>query len=305
MNPATSGRPPQPQTVGEMLEMARSFLVRKEVEEARLEADLLVAYSLGVDRLGLLLRLDQPVQPAEVDRARDLLVRRGRREPVAYITGRREFYSRSFSVSDAVLIPRHETELLVDIVRDLVGEAGWERPRILDVGTGSGCLAVTLSLEIPDAEIVAVDVSAKALDVARANAEQLGATVRLVEGDGLEAAGSEGPWHVIVSNPPYVDPALAGDLAPEVGEFEPHLALFAPPADTDRWARELLGRAWSWLVPGGALVVELGHDQAPRVRELARAAGVSHELRPDLAGIERALVARSTSASGSSESCGS
>lgn len=263
--------------------MARGFLARKGVEEARLEADLLVAHALGLDRLGLLLRLDQPVQAEEVDRARDLLVRRGRREPVAYITGAREFYARSFSVASGVLVPRPETELLVDLARDAAKEAGWSAPRILDVGTGSGCLAVTLALEISGAEVTAVDVSAEALAVARANAARLEARVTFVEGDGLEVGERGAPWHLVVSNPPYIAPETRAALPPEVRDYEPPVALYAPAGDPDFWARELAERAPRWLVPGGALLVELGFDQAPRVR------GLATRLHRDLAGIERAL----------------
>ncbi|MEM1449324.1 MAG: HemK family protein methyltransferase, partial [Planctomycetota bacterium] len=168
-----------------MLVLARSFLERKGLGEARLDAELLVAHALGIDRLQLFLRLDQPLQGAEVDRARDLLVRRGRREPTAYVVGRREFYGRDFRVGPGVLVPRPETELLVDAVREWAkGRDGV--PRICDVGTGSGCVAVTLALELEGAEVAAIDVSEEALDWARRNAEELGATVRLVQGEGLE-----------------------------------------------------------------------------------------------------------------------
>lgn len=270
--------------------MARGFLARKGVEEARLEADLLVAHALDLDRLGLLMRLDQPVQAADVDRARDLLVRRGRREPVAYITGAREFYARSFAVGPGVLVPRPETELLVDLARDAAKEAAWPAPRILDLGTGSGCLAVTLALEIPGAEVTAVDVSAEALGVARANAGRLEARVEFRAGDGLEVGEREAPWHLVVANPPYVALETRADLAPEVRDYEPPIALFAPPGDPDHWARELAARAPRWLVPGGALFVELGFDQSPRVAELAT------RVHRDLAGVDRVLEVRGSQA---------
>src|SRR5262245_2610659 len=128
-----------PTTAGDMLGLAREFLVRKGASEARLSAELLVAHALGLDRLHLFLQLDRPVSEGEVARARDLLVRRGRGEPVAYITGRREFYGRAFEVDPNVLIPRPETELIVDLVRARAKPGA----RIADIGTGSGCLAVT------------------------------------------------------------------------------------------------------------------------------------------------------------------
>ena len=282
--------PGAPRSVGEMVALARAFLERKGIEEARLEADLLVACALGVDRLGLRLRLEQPVQPAEVDAARALLVRRGRREPVAYITGRREFYARSFQVGPGVLVPRPESELLVDQAREAA--RAWEAPRVLDVGTGSGCLAITLALELRAARVTAVDLSARALEVARANAARLGAEVRFEQGDGLELARRLGPFELVVANPPYVDPALRASLAPEVAEHEPAEALFAPAGDPDFWARELVAASPAWLVPGGRLLVELGYDQGARVLDLARARALDSRLHRDLAGVERVLEVR-------------
>ena len=265
--------------------MARAFLERKGAPEARLEADLLVSHALGLDRLRLLMQLDRPVTPAEVDQARDLLVRRGRHEPVAYIVGEREFYARPFRVGPGVLIPRPETELLIDLVRDHARDCGMERPRVLDVGTGSGCIALTLALEIEGAQVLAVDCSEAALGVARENGSQLGAQVEWLQGDGLQVGDAHGPYDLVVSNPPYVDPAVAGTLDAQVREHEPGEALFAPGSDLDFWARELLARAGAWLRPGGMLAIELGHDQAERLGELP---GVRFER--DLAGIERALV---------------
>ncbi len=269
--------------------MARAFLERKGVEEARLEADLLVAHALGLDRLHLLMRYDQPVTGGEVDRARDLLVRRGRREPVAYIIGAREFYGRPFQVAPGVLIPRPETELLVDLARDHCRERE-ETLRVLDVGTGSGCLAVTLALELEGSRVTAVDVSPQAVEIAGHNAEALGADLELEVGDGLEAGDQGSPWDLVVANPPYVDPAGSHELAPEVREHEPVEALFSPPGDPDHWVRELALRAPRWLVPGGVLLVELGHDQGPRVRRWLEERGLAGRIERDLAGIERALV---------------
>ncbi|MEM9381716.1 MAG: peptide chain release factor N(5)-glutamine methyltransferase [Planctomycetota bacterium] len=277
-----------------MLVLARSFLERKGLGEARLDAELLVAHALGIDRLQLFLRLDQPLQGTEVDRARDLLVRRGRREPTAYVVGSREFYGRDFRVGAGVLVPRPETELLVDLVREWAAEREGA-PRVCDVGTGSGCVAVTLALELEGAEVVAVDVSEEALHWARGNAEALGAEVRFVHGEGLEsleaAARQSGPFDVVVSNPPYVEPDERDDLAPEVREHEPALALYAPPGDPDHWVRSLVERAAETVAPGGLLAVELGHRQAARVLALAQGAGDAR-LIDDLAGIPRVLELR-------------
>ena len=280
-----------------MLELARGFLARKGLGEARLEAELLVGHALGLDRLGLYMRLDQPVTPAEVDAARDLLVRRGRREPTAYIVGRREFFGRDFGVGPGVLVPRPETELLVDRAREVEEElraAAGQRPlRVLDIGTGSGCLAVTLALELDGADVHAIDLSAEALERARSNAEALSAHVTFHLGDGFgvaeRLANADGAFDLVVSNPPYVEPGERGDLAPEVVLHEPEMALFAPADDLDLWAVGLTRRAADLLVPGGALLVELGHTQAPRLRALLGPAAV---IRDDLSGIPRMLEVR-------------
>lgn len=273
--------------------MAREFLARKELDEARLEAELLVAHALGLDRLGLFLQLDRPVTPEEVDAARDLLVRRGRREPVAYIVGRREFYGRDFEVGPGVLVPRPETELLVDLAR----EEAAARPagatlEVFDLGTGSGCLAVTLALEVEGAAVTAVDLSEEAVRRARGNADRLGARVQVVHGDGLEALARLGPVDMLVSNPPYVTLEERDSLAPEVRDHEPELALFAPEGDPDHWVRRLVQAAPAALRPGGVLLVELGADQGARSLELARAAGLAADLVADLARIPRVLRAR-------------
>lgn len=271
-----------------MLARARDFLARKGTAEPRLEAELLVAHSLGLSRLQLFLRLDQPVVEAEVARARELLVRRGKHEPVAYITGSREFYGRAFRVGAGVLVPRPETELLVDLARERA--KGREFVRIADIGTGSGCIATTLALEVPGASVTALDISARALELARANAATLGATIEFVEGNGPEALGAHGRFDLVVSNPPYIEPEERASLAPDVREHEPELALFTPPGDPEHWLRRLLGAGMALLAPGGVLLVELGHRQGPRA--LALATEHDARLHKDFAGIERVLEVR-------------
>lgn len=292
--PRTAG--PGPRTAGEMLTLARDFLARKGLPEARLEAELLVAHALGRDRLGLFLALDEPVERAEVDRARELLVRRAAREPVAYLTGRREFYGRPFQVGPGVLVPRPETELLVDRARAWCDRgpaaelSGW--PAVGDFGTGSGCLAVTLALELPGARVVAVDVSPEALEYARSNADALGAAVELLQGDDVAPLrrAHPGGLDLLVSNPPYVDPRERDALDPDVRDHEPAVALFAPPGDGEHWVRRLLDEGLALLRPGGLLLVELGAGQAPRVRALLAERGLRGELHRDLGGVERVLA---------------
>ena len=273
-----------------MIARGREFLERQGLEGARREAELLVAHALGMERLQLFLALERPVDADEVVRARELLVRRGKGEPVAYLTGEREFYGRPFVVGPGVLVPRPETELLVDLAREQLADLG--APRVADIGTGSGCIAVTLALELAGSHVVAVERSPVALEFARRNAEALGAAVDLRPGDGLTPlADLAGELDLLVSNPPYV---VEGDgaLAPEVARHEPAEALYAPAGDPDHWVRRLCDEGRALLAPGGRLLVELGHDQGPRALEIARGLGLEGTLHADLAGVERVLDAR-------------
>ena len=287
---------PKPRTAGEMLRMAREFLERRGVEEWRLEAELLVAHALGLERLQLFMQIDRPVADVEIDRARDLLVRRGRREPLAYITGKREFYGRSFKVGPGVLIPRPETEHLIDRARELVKT--WRASdaarllNIADIGTGSGCLAITLALDTLPNEVLAIDISAAAILCAEENAKALGASVHFVEGDGiveLERAASAKRFDLVVSNPPYVTPEERASLAPEVREHEPALALFAPSGAADHWVERLVASAERVLAADGVLLIELGAQQAARALAIARKSGFQARAIKDYAGIERVL----------------
>lgn len=288
-----------PRDARAMLAMARAFLERKGVESARLEAELLVAHALKLDRLRLFLDLERPVVPAEIDAARDLLVRRGKREPVHYILGVREFYGRPFAVGRGTLVPRPETEHIVDRVRELAKErAAQGAPPLssaLDMGTGSGCLATTLALELASLSIVGVDASAEALDWARRNALALApgplelARLRFEHGDMHAALCAGGPYDLVVSNPPYIDPDHRASLAPEVRDWEPEAALYGPRGDPDQHVRRILEAAPGRLAAGGVLLVELGHDQAPRVRELCRRLGLVPRFHKDLGGHERVV----------------
>ena len=282
--PDRSAEEGEPRTAREMLARAGAFLARKGVESPQREAEHLVAHALGLVRLQLFLSLDRPLERAEIQRGRELVVRRGKREPTAYLLGKREFYGRDFEVGPGVLVPRPETELLVDRARALL--AGRTSPRIADVGTGSGCLAVTLALELPGSRVVAVELSPPALGYARRNAQRHGAAVEFHLGDGF--APLERSFDLIVSNPPYVDPAERDELAPEVREHEPPEALFAPPGDPDHWVRRLVGGARERLADGGWLLVELGPAQAARLEGwLPREPG--WRLHRDLERIERVL----------------
>ena len=256
-------------------------------EDAAIDADILARHVLDWDRAELLTRRHLPPPPGFVDRYREAIRRRGAREPVALITGHREFWGLDFEVTRDVLIPRPETEILVETATAILALA--PGTRIVDVGTGSACIAVAVAHDCADVQVIAIDRSAAALVVAARNVakHRVGARVALVRGDLLEPV--RGPVDLVLSNPPYVGRQEAADLPPEVLHYEPAEALFAD-EDGLRVLRALLESAAGRLAPDGSLVVEFGAGQAGRLRELARSGGWSIRTVRDLAGIERVAV---------------
>ena len=250
------------------------------------EARLLLGHVLGRPAAWLFSHDDQVLDEDELLAFASLVARRAGGEPVAYLVGRREFFGREFAVSNAVLIPRPETELLVEIALARVGAGGAATgAKILDLGTGSGCIAITLALEIPQAQVTAVDASASALAAAQDNAERLGATLRLLQSHWFDALAGE-RFDMIVTNPPYIavaDPHLAaGDL-----RHEPVAALASGTDGLDA-IRRIVAAAPAHLTPGGQLWLEHGYDQAEAISELLVAAGLTEiEQHRDLAGIIR------------------
>jgi len=262
------------------------------------EIGVLARAWLGWDHAQWLAEKDAPAPSGFADGLIAWARRRARHEPVAYILKLREFYGRPFEVTPAVLIPRPETEAVVDLglewlrQRESSGSSG-KLVRLLDVGTGSGCLAITFALERPDLVAEGTDISAVALDVARRNAAAWGVTERVT----FEHASLVGPadrtFDLIVANPPYVPIVDRDSLQPDVREFEPPTALFAGPDGLDV-IRLLLPSAARVLTPGGRLLMEIGAGQAERVGALVSASGlICREIRPDLSGIPRVVVADS------------
>jgi release factor glutamine methyltransferase len=271
--------------------LAREAIVAAGIrpQDAALDAEVLARKVLLCDRAGYVVRL-RDEEPADfADPYRTLVDRRCRREPIAYILGEREFWGRPFEVTPDVLIPRPETELIVEEALELF-PAGHAPRVIVDVGTGSGCLAVALALEFPDARVIATDISAAALGVARRNADRNGVAERIDfrTGDLLEPVTEIAD--LIVSNPPYVASGDAPGLIPEVREHEPHVALFAG-ADGLTLFAKLFPSAAKRLCPGGRLIVEVGYDQDDRVAQVAARDGwrLSH-VRQDLQSITRTLI---------------
>ncbi len=251
--------------------------------EARLEAQILFAHALGVNRAWLIGHDRDTLSPDQERAIEDLLTRRLAGEPVAYLLGEREFYGRPFQVTPDVLIPRPDTELLVDLALERLPLD--EARNVLDIGVGSGAIAVSLALERPRCRITGIDLSEAALRVARRNAETLGARVELLTSDGFDALADR-RFHLIVGNPPYIaaaDPHLKqGDL-----RFEPALAL-ASGSDGLDLIRRLVAQAPAHLATAGWLLLEHGWDQAEAVRDLLGAAGLTAVFSArDLAGHPR------------------
>lgn len=268
-------------------------LRRAGIESPDIDARLIVGHALGLDRTALMTNGDRPLGANEIAAIDALAARRLSREPVSRILGRKEFWSLALDVSDAVLVPRPETETVVEAALDFVirGNMRVERLRILDIGTGSGALMLALLTELNRATGVATDISADALNVARGNAERLGLSSRCDFIVCNIADTVDGPFDLIVSNPPYIAHADIAALEPEVRDYDPALALDGGIDGLDAY-RAIAAQAIHLLVPGGRLIVELGAGQESAVSGLFTGAGLSvNGVRADLAGIPRALSA--------------
>jgi len=280
-------------TVGRLLTWTTDWLGARGSDAPRLDAEVLLAHVRGCPRIALYTAFDTPVADAERARFRELVKRRGEGEPVAYLVGSREFFSLPFTVTKDVLIPRPETEGLVVRSLDLVKSAA--APRIADVGTGSGAIAVTLAKQLPRATLVATDIAPAALAAAQANAERHGVAERItfVECDLLADPRAAGPWDVIVSNPPYVREDEYPALPRDVRDHEPKTALVAGPTGVEIVTR-LAAEAAERLAPGGWLLVEIGPSTAAAAEAaLAAQAGlVPGPTLKDLAGLPRIVQAR-------------
>jgi release factor glutamine methyltransferase len=284
-------------SVREALAGAADALAAARLETPQLDAELLLAEATGWDRARLVAEPETGVPAAPARRFGELVRRRLRREPVAYILGRKGFRHLELAVDRRVLVPRPETELLVELALER------RPPRVLDVGTGSGAIALAVADELPECEVTATDTSPGALEVARANARRLGLAerVRFVEGT-LPELDEGNAWDLVLANLPYVAERDWADLEPEVTQWEPREALLAGPDGLDAY-RSFIPQCAGYLKKSagpfhryagpraGALAVEVGDEQAPAVAELFRAAGFGKvETRRDLAGIERVVV---------------
>lgn len=274
-------------TIGELINLSAGYLEGKGCSSARLDAELLLGHVLGLDRLALYLNFDKPLNNQEVEQYRNLIGRRGQRIPVAYLTGEREFYSLPLQVTPAVLIPRPETELVVDKVLELIEPD--EPVQILDLGTGSGAIALALACQDPNISVTGVDLSKEALAVAKDNALRLEVDnqVNFVQSDLFQNV--QGKYGVICSNPPYIPQAQLASLAPELG-VEPAMALDGGGDGLDFY-RRILNQAPSYLEEPGFVVLEIGWDQAPAVQALGEKEGFQWlETVVDYGGMDRVVV---------------
>jgi release factor glutamine methyltransferase len=278
-------------TIGRVLEWAKGDLAGRTSTSPRLDAELMLAQVLDCDRVKLVIDSTRPLAPEELTAYKQLHVRRRKGEPIAYLRGEREFYSRPFVVDRRVLVPRPETELLV--------ECGLRRShhlnlcaRVLDLCTGSGCVAITLKKERPTTSVVGSDISADALEVARLNGARLGAMVHWLESDLFEAVEAGGRFDLITANPPYIPDADMDELPLDVRDFEPRIALAAGD-DGLSVLGPIVEQAVDQLAPDGVLALELVAGSASQVAELMQRGGYRDiEIDDDYGGHQRIISGR-------------
>ena len=280
-------------TIQALLQWTMRFFESKGIEGARLDAEVLLAHALGWRRIDLYARYDHTPAEATLARFRDMVKARGQRVPAKHLTGASEFYSMALAVTPSVLIPRPETELVVERALELVPEDA--EALVADLGTGSGAIAVAVAAARPRARLVATDTSAEALAVARANAERHGLAERieLRQGDWFDALERGTAFDALLSNPPYVATGDLEQAMPEVRDHEPRVALDGGP-DGLSGLRVLVAHGADWLKPQGWLVAEVGAGQAPAVVGLVKAAGRygAVQIAKDFAGHDRVISIR-------------
>lgn len=278
-------------TILRVLQWTTDYFGRKGIEQPRANAEILLAYVLRTERIQLYLRHDQPLTPDELTQFREMVRRRSTREPIQYITSKQEFWSLDFDVSPAVLIPRPETEILVEKALDLLVSPS---PRVLDLGTGSGAIAVALAHERPKLQVVATDRSVEALQIARKNAIRHNVNERILffAADLFSALRpASAQFDMIVSNPPYIGEVEFPNLAPEVTQYEPHGALLGGGKTGLSIIRKILEEFSSYIKLGGFVLIEIGFGQAEIVEErLRRDSRIqSYQFIRDYSGILRVL----------------
>ncbi len=293
---ATAASPVEDSTLNSAIQLGAARLSRAGIDNARLDAEVLLRHILDLEQSELFLRLNERLSSPHRDRYRHLVARRARREPLAYIIGHKEFWSLDFLVSPAVLVPRPESELLVELALDYARKLpNSQNARILDIGTGSGAIAVSLAMHLPDAQICATDISAAALQIAAVNAYRHGLKerVRFIRADVFDGLGPPAElFDLVVSNPPYIRRAELAALAPEIYEWEPRGALDGGSDGLDYY-RRIIAAAPVHLADGGRVLLEIGSDLSEAVSALIASAGCysAVKLHRDYAGRERVVMA--------------
>jgi release factor glutamine methyltransferase len=284
-------------TVRRLLEWTPGFFAKKAVDQPRLAAELLLSHVLNIARIQLYTGYDRVVGEDQLARFRELVRRAGEQEPIAYLTGKAHFFSLEFSVNRDVLIPRPDTETLVENVLQTVrNQAGLESPRVLDLCTGSGCVAAAIAKNLKAANVLAIDISEKAAAVARDNIQQLGLTDRVMVEVGdlfapMKTIVDARPFDLIVANPPYIASDQLAGLDKSVREYEPMLALDGGPGGLVIH-RRILGKAPDHLLPGGRVFLEIAFDQGAAAREMAAKFDAFKDCRvlKDFGGRDRVLA---------------
>lgn len=283
--------------ISDLLAKSAAFLKKKGSSSPRLDAELLLGEVLGLSRIELYTNYELPLNADEVDRYRELIRRRAEGEPVAYILGRAYFRNLLLKVDRSVLVPRPETEHVVEEALAFLMEGDWLKgaPRVLEIGTGSGAIAISLAAGFPDAEITAIDASASALLVAGENASsaRVGNKIKFMKSDLFDALDPTDTFDLIVSNPPYISDEEWLELPRDIREFEPHEALYGGP-DGLEFYRRLAVEAPQFLRPQGCLILEIGYRQGPAVKELLERTEIFDkvEIKQDYAGHDRVVMAR-------------
>jgi release factor glutamine methyltransferase len=276
-------------TIGSLVKWATDDFRARGIENPRLDAEVIVAFALGIDRTRVIIESLRPLEPAELSLLRDLVKRRRSREPIAYLRGEREFYGRPFRVDPRVLIPRPDTETLVDVALARTSHVSLSM-RQLDLCTGSGCVAITMARQRPTAKVIASDVSAEALAVAEENALRLGAyNVAFVRSDLFASIPDASRFDVITANPPYIATAEIEGLMADVRDFEPRMALDGGGDGLD-FVRRIIDGAQAFLDPAGVLAMEVGAGEAPATRALFEEHGYREvQVERDYGKIERVV----------------
>ena len=288
-------------TVLRVLEWTQKYLRKGGIPSPRLESELLLSHVLGCDRIGLYLNHDMVLSKDELTRFRGTIERRISGEPTAYILGFQEFWSIRFKVDSHVLVPRPETEILVEEALRLIDQEGWREPRIAEVGTGCGAIAISIAKSVPSTKILATEVSWEAALLAKENAkvQNVDSRICIVQGDLLAfvKSGDEGTFDLMVSNPPYIRRADIETLQREIRDFEPREALDGGIDGLD-FHRKLVHEASLCLRKGGWLILEIGADQDQQVLHLLEGSGEFRHMRiaSDYAGKRRAMIAQKSTA---------